>query len=132
MIANGACISEKSTKTIFSSELRISSIIGTIVRSVVAGADSDGNTALHYAAKGGHLEVVQWLVKEGGASIADKNDNGQTAFDLANEPKIKEFLKRFCSSQHYSSNPSILFNNQSSKPAPQPSQNKNTGSRLNN
>ena len=72
LIANGACISEKSTKTIFSSELRISSIIGTIVRSVVAGADSDGNTALHYAAKGGHLEVVQWLVKEGGASIADK------------------------------------------------------------
>ena len=42
-------------------------------------------TALHFAAGGGHLACVEYLVYEAGANIKAKNNQGQTPKDLAVE-----------------------------------------------
>lgn len=54
------------------------------------------NTGLHWAALGGHLEVVKALV-EAGAGVARENDKGQVPLDLAMERegeggKVVEFF----------------------------------------
>lgn len=54
------------------------------------------NTGLHWAALGGHLEVVKALV-EAGAAVAKENDKGQVPLDLAMERegeggKVVEFF----------------------------------------
>jgi ankyrin repeat protein len=41
-----------------------------------------GNTALHFAAKWGYLDMVAYLV-ESGAEINFKNDRGRTALHLS-------------------------------------------------
>lgn len=54
------------------------------------------NTGLHWAALGGHLEVMKALV-EAGAAVAKENDKGQVPLDLAMERegeggKVVEFF----------------------------------------
>jgi hypothetical protein len=41
--------------------------------------DKHGNTPLMWAAGAGHLEVVDWLVKEQGVDVQDANKQGRTA-----------------------------------------------------
>lgn len=50
---------------------------------------TDGSTALHLAADNGNLEATRWLIHQR-VDIKAKNDNGQTAFDLAVEAHYKE------------------------------------------
>ena len=51
-----------------------------------------GQTALHTAAKGKNLIVVQALVGAG-ADLNAKDNNGKTVLDLAKDQKIKTFLQ---------------------------------------
>lgn len=46
-------------------------------------ANEYGNTALHWAALGGHLAVVRMLAEEHGATQAVANDRNYVALDLA-------------------------------------------------
>jgi len=53
-----------------------------------AGADVESKhnyekTPLSFAAANGHLEVVKFLVNEGGADVESKDWKGNTALDLA-------------------------------------------------
>jgi len=62
-----------------------------------AGADPDlqdkiGDTALHYAARGGREEAVALLI-EHGASLDIENNAGQTPLDLAANDEIAEMLR---------------------------------------
>ena len=47
------------------------------------GRLGDANKALRVAASNGHLERVQWLLREGGANPADKDKAGYSALLLA-------------------------------------------------
>ncbi|CAI4214774.1 unnamed protein product [Parascedosporium putredinis] len=49
----------------------------------VDAANEYGNTALHWAALGGHLAVVRMLAEEHGATQAVANDRNYVALDLA-------------------------------------------------
>src|SRR5690606_18400428 len=49
----------------------------------VDAANEYGNTALHWAALGGHLDVVKLLAEEHGATQAVANDRNYVALDLA-------------------------------------------------
>lgn len=40
----------------------------------------NGRTALHYAARNGHVHVVRWLVEEKGCDIDRSTEDGTTAF----------------------------------------------------
>jgi hypothetical protein len=42
-----------------------------------------GGSALLWAAFGGHIEVLRWLLSAGGASITERNDKGYSALLLA-------------------------------------------------
>jgi hypothetical protein len=53
----------------------------------------DGNTALHCAADGGHLECVRTLV-EAGADVGLPNARGETAFDLAGRQLFQGLERR--------------------------------------
>jgi ankyrin repeat protein len=44
----------------------------------VTAGDNKGNTALHYAASNGHLDVVKTLVEDGGSDIEAKDKNGNS------------------------------------------------------
>jgi ankyrin repeat protein len=44
---------------------------------------ASGCTPLHYAAASGRLDVVQWLLKEGGAAVGDTDAFGLTALSCA-------------------------------------------------
>ncbi|XP_076084169.1 caspase-3-like [Mytilus galloprovincialis] len=45
--------------------------------------NDDGYTALHWAAREGHLQITQCLVKQGGASSLVTTHEGDTPYDLA-------------------------------------------------
>ena len=47
--------------------------------------DQYGMTALHYAAANGHIEVVEWLIVNGGAFMNAKNSQGATPLAVAME-----------------------------------------------
>ena len=47
--------------------------------------DKDGNTSLHLASKGGHLEVVSILTWDKRVDLKLLNDEGKTALDIAGE-----------------------------------------------
>ena len=55
-------------------------------------AGSDGKTALILASYGGHLEIVEYLIKMG-ASVDVKDSKGQTAFYLASSMGHLEVAK---------------------------------------
>ena len=62
---------------------------------ILAGAnvgmqDENGNTALHHAALGNHIQTGIFLV-EGGASVKTKNTDSQTPLDVAT-PEFKEAM----------------------------------------
>ena len=47
-------------------------------------ANEEGNTALHMAARGGHIDVIREMVREGGLELVTaKNNFGRTAQDIA-------------------------------------------------
>lgn len=61
--------------------------------------DKDGNTALMFGSKYGHLDVVKLLLKAG-ANQSIKNNDGMTAFDLAKTKNIQKLLgKNFLKSK---------------------------------
>jgi ankyrin repeat protein len=45
--------------------------------------DENGVTVLMWAAIGGQLHVVQWLLREGGSDAAERDKHGMTALLLA-------------------------------------------------
>lgn len=53
--------------------------------------DIMGNTPLHCAAYRGHKEVAVWLLQHG-ADTSIKNSNGQMAFELTKDIKMKQLL----------------------------------------
>lgn len=58
--------------------------------------DDNGLTPLMCATRNGHLNVVQYLIKEG-ANPNIKNNEGKTALDLAEENRheeVAEFLRK--------------------------------------
>lgn len=55
-----------------------------------------GNTGLHWAALGGHLETVKFLV-DNGASPALANEHDFVALDMANQNDKKEVSQYFLS-----------------------------------
>lgn len=64
---------------------------------------NDGNTALIYAAKNGHLNGLRILV-ENGANVEWKNEKGFTALDYANRanfPEIAQYLVSITEMRHY-------------------------------
>lgn len=54
-------------------------------------ADKAGNTPLHYAAKGGHTDVVKMLVGQG-AAVERRNASKLTAYDVASDHVIRQYL----------------------------------------
>ena len=54
-------------------------------------ADKAGNTPLHYASKGGHTEMVKMLVGQG-AAVERRNGSRLTAYDVATDHVIRQFL----------------------------------------
>ena len=48
----------------------------------LAYTSSNGSTALHFAASGGHVEAIQYLIKWG-CDVHTKNADGSTPLDLA-------------------------------------------------
>ena len=49
-------------------------------------------TSLHYASEGGHLAVVQTLLDHG-ADVAARDNDGQTALDVARDEEVKAALR---------------------------------------
>lgn len=56
--------------------------------------DVHNQTALYYAAREGHYEVVEWLVKEGGCKINHCDRNGQTALFYSAREDMLECVTR--------------------------------------
>jgi hypothetical protein len=57
--------------------------------------DVEGNTALHFASmskKPNALNMVKILVTKYGASVLAKNSQGQTAYDVASIPSLRQYL----------------------------------------
>nr|CCA24177.1 ankyrinlike protein putative [Albugo laibachii Nc14] len=52
-----------------------------------------GRTPLMYAAKGNHVEVVKYLVGEGGANVNEKNENGASSLYIASHEGHIETVK---------------------------------------
>ena len=66
-------------------------------RADVEQQDMDGYTALIFAAVGGHLKVVSWLVEMGGVDVNKQDKNGFTALTAAafkGHAKVAEWLVR--------------------------------------
>jgi len=53
--------------------------------------DSQGNTALHYAAKYCHLELCKFLVTQR-VPVPTRNSNNQTAYDVTDNHVIRQYL----------------------------------------
>mmetsp|Transcript_23849 Transcript_23849/g.31055 ORF Transcript_23849/g.31055 Transcript_23849/m.31055 type:complete len:366 (+) Transcript_23849:68-1165(+) len=59
--------------------------------STVTDVDELGNTALHYASRKGHMDSLTKLVALG-ADILFKNKSGQTAYDMASNLSVRQYL----------------------------------------
>eukprot|EP00818_Percolomonas_sp_WS_P006881 CAMPEP_0117440598 /NCGR_PEP_ID=MMETSP0759-20121206/3180_1 /TAXON_ID=63605 /ORGANISM="Percolomonas cosmopolitus, Strain WS" /LENGTH=199 /DNA_ID=CAMNT_0005232383 /DNA_START=26 /DNA_END=625 /DNA_ORIENTATION=+ len=55
--------------------------------------DDEAFSALLYAAQGGHLNVVRFLIEEVKMSTSDKTEEGQSAVDLAEESGVEEVVE---------------------------------------
>ena len=55
--------------------------------------DAIGNTVLHQAAAGGHLDVVLCVLAQG-TDVYGKNHRGHTPYDLCSVQKVKDVLKK--------------------------------------
>lgn len=54
--------------------------------------DREGNTTLHYAAMGGHLDLCKFLI-ERGVSPASRNSNGRSPYDVSeNHHMVRQYL----------------------------------------
>lgn len=53
--------------------------------------DKAGNTPLHFAAKGGHTEMVKMLVAQG-AGVEKRNGSRLTAYDVATDHVVRQYL----------------------------------------
>lgn len=56
----------------------------------------EGHTALHWAARGGQLDAVKWLLSHGGLDAACRSKDGVTALDVAlklRKTDVADFLK---------------------------------------
>ena len=61
---------------------------------LVTSKDAEGKTALHWAATGGHKEVVQFLL-DSKADVHAKDNDGKTPLDLASFHKdIADLLRQ--------------------------------------
>lgn len=56
--------------------------------------DADGNTPLHWAAEGGHVDVVNFLLQQKSITISSENKRVETALDLAKGSR--EVLTAIC------------------------------------
>lgn len=71
----------------------------------ITTADNAGNTPLHYASKGGNVEMVKMLVGQG-VGAEKRNTARLTSYDVATDHVIRQFLlplqlrvsKRYCRS----------------------------------
>ena len=57
--------------------------------------DAEGNTALHFASmskKPNALDIVKVLITKYGAPVLAKNAQGQTAYDVASIPSVRQYL----------------------------------------
>lgn len=59
----------------------------------IALRDGGGNSALHYAAKSGSLELVRLLLDTNQFNLKAKNNSGLTPLDLASDSECKKFLE---------------------------------------
>lgn len=60
--------------------------------------DDKGLTPLMCASANGHLDIVEYLIRERGANLNIKNNEGKTALDLAKEnghEEVAKFLIKF-------------------------------------
>lgn len=57
----------------------------------IDSADSDGNTALIFSAKEGHVSIVEMLLKHSG-NTGSYNCDGKTALDMAFEKDLGDIL----------------------------------------
>jgi len=57
--------------------------LGTVEVGLGKAKSASGCTPLHYAVGSGRLDVVQWLLKEGGATVGDTDAFGLTALSCA-------------------------------------------------
>ena len=70
-----------------------------VMRLLGAGADANvvdpvtGATALHLACQGGHADIVEYLVREGRASLDARDRRGCTPLDVAKQFRRREDLK---------------------------------------
>ena len=62
--------------------------------------DEDGNTAMHYAALGGHDNIVSVLASHG-AKLEIKNSNGESAARIAFRMGHAKCLECLCATQYY-------------------------------
>jgi hypothetical protein len=53
--------------------------------------DANKNTPLHYAAKYGNVELCRLLVEKGASPVV-RNDQGQTAYDVADNHIVRQYL----------------------------------------
>ncbi|XP_063972704.1 tRNA endonuclease ANKZF1-like [Diachasmimorpha longicaudata] len=70
-------------------ELTMENLLG-----VINEPDDDGNTRLHVAAMGGHLDTV-WLLMEMGANPCRKNKKCQTAYAATGDKETRNTFRRF-------------------------------------
>lgn len=55
--------------------------------------DIYGNTAVHQAAAGGHLEVLECFLSRG-IDVEMKNARGHTSYDLATDDRIRKIITK--------------------------------------
>ncbi|WP_082941418.1 MULTISPECIES: ankyrin repeat domain-containing protein [unclassified Wolbachia] len=59
----------------------------------VNAMDKSEKTPLHYAAKNGHVKIVQVLLKADGINVNAVDEDGKTPFDLTTNEEIKALLQ---------------------------------------
>ena len=71
---------------------QISKILITAGANIVR-KDGGGNSAFHYAAKSGNLDLIEYLAAFSVVNLKSKNNLGMTPYDLAQDKKARDFLE---------------------------------------